>query len=110
MEYDAHYHDESRLGRIENKIDQLSDAMVIIARTEERMNNYDRNFTQHIERFRFIEDKSELAIRRLHERLDQIEKVVNHNHDTVRSVQKMFWIIITAIITTAGGAIVNYFF
>lgn len=101
-------YDLSRLERIEKKIDQLSEAMIILARTDEKLNAYDRNIHEHIERFRYFEEKEELAKRRVHDRIDAMEKKVDENSITVKTIQKLFWLIFTAVVTSAAGQLFLY--
>lgn len=83
-----------RLDRIEEKIDKLADAMVSLARTEEKilaMENQNQNNFERMNRFS--------------EKLDHIEKKVNENSHVVNTVSKIAWIVCVAVI----GAIVKMF-
>ena len=76
----------TRLDRIETKLDQLTDAMVMLARAEERLaglkDDHDRSFER---------------INRLSRKLDDIEKQVQDNANTVRIINKLFWVAVIAI-------------
>ena len=76
---------DSRLEKIEHKIDRLSDAVVSIARIEERvatvLKQNDRFFTRM--------DKIE-------ERLDIVENRSTLNSNSNRFVERFMWVLITA--------------
>ena len=65
----------ARLDRIEDKIDKLSDAMVSLARAEEKLATLNGNYDNQFQR-----------MNRFSEKLDQIEKKVDDNANTVRAV------------------------
>ena len=81
-----------RLDRIEEKIDKLADAMISLARAEEKINTLNDDHTKMYER-----------INRLSEKLDEIQLKVDDNSRTVQLINKMFWVIIVAV----TGAIVT---
>jgi len=83
-----------RLDRIEDKIDKLSDAMVSLARAEEKLIAIEKNNHAGIER-----------MNRFSQKLDDIEKKVEQNAQTVGVINRLFWIVIVA----AAGAIVSSF-
>lgn len=73
---------DSRLNRIEQKIDKLSDTMVALARAEEKLVS--------------LETEKE----RMHERVDilvtkfeKIEGAVQENAITIKAITKFFWLI-----------------
>jgi tetrahydromethanopterin S-methyltransferase subunit G len=76
----------TRLDRIETKLDQLTDAMVMLARAEERLaglkDDHDRSFER---------------MNRLSSKLDDIERQVQDNANTVRVINKLFWVAVIAI-------------
>lgn len=84
---------DNRLDRIEEKIDKLSDAMVTMARAEEKLINLEQKYASQYER-----------MNRFSEKLDHIEKLVNDNAHTVNTINKLFWI---AIIAAAGAIATN---
>lgn len=84
---------EDRLNRIEEKIDRLSDAMVAIARTEEKLVGMEQKYSAQYER-----------MNRFSEKLDALEKVTTENAQTVTTINKMFWI---ALIAVAGAIATN---
>lgn len=82
-----------RLDRIEGKIDKLADAMVSLARTEEKILSMEKENHNHFER-----------MNRFSEKLDNVERKVNENAHTVNTLVKISGVVGVAII----GAIVNY--
>ena len=81
---------EGRLDRIEDKMDKMAEALVTLARFEEKMdayNEYRQNSWERMNKFS--------------EKLDRIEKTVDENSHTVRVINKLFWVAIVA----AAGAI-----
>lgn len=83
-----------RLDRIEDKIDKLSDAMVSLARAEEKLIAIEKNNHSGVER-----------MNRFSQKLDDIEKKVDSNAQTVGVINRLFWIVIVA----ATGAIISSF-
>lgn len=83
----------SRLDRIEEKLDKLTDAMIAMARAEEKLVQLEKNHTAHFDRMNKFSAK-----------LDSIEEKVNDNARTVQTINKLFWI---AIIAIAGAIATN---
>ena len=69
---------ESRLNRIEDKIDKLSEAMVLIARTDEKLISMEQKYAAQYDR-----------LNRLAVKLDDIEKLVEDNNRTVMLINKL---------------------
>lgn len=86
---------ESRLNRIEDKIDKLTDAMVLIARTDEKLISMEQKYSAQYDR-----------MNRLSQKLDDIEKLVETNNYTVMLINK----IVGAIAIAAIGAWVTQYF
>lgn len=86
---------ESRLNRIEDKIDKLADAMVLIARTDEKLISMEQKYAAQYER-----------MNRFSQKLDDIEKLVEANNQTVTLVN---WVV-GAIATAAIGAWATQYF
>lgn len=82
-----------RLDRIEEKLDKLGEALVAIARFEEKMDAYNEYRERSWERMNKFSDK-----------LDVIEKKVEENAHTVKIINKLFWV---AIIAIAGSIATN---
>lgn len=77
----------SRLDRIEDKLDQLTEAMVAMARAEEKIANLQQDQNNIFDR-----------MNKHSEKLDDIEKVCNDNHRTICVINKLFWVVTVAVI------------
>ena len=84
----------ARLDRIEQKIDNLSDAMVSLARAEEKLIAIEKNNHTNFER-----------MNRFSQKLDDIERKVEENAHTVGVINKLFWILIAAAVAGIMSAI-----
>lgn len=79
--------DDSRLERIEKKLDEVGQAIVSLARIEERMvtlfrrmDSLDEEQSDHSKRIRTIEDR------------------VGSNGQALRFAERLFWIVATAVV------------
>ena len=86
---------ESRLNRIEDKIDKLSEAMVLIARTDEKLISMEQKYAAQYDR-----------LNRLAVKLDDIEKLVEDNNRTVMLINKL----VGAVALAAIGALITQHF
>lgn len=86
---------ETRLNRIEDKIDKLTDAMVLIARTEEKLISMEQKYSAQYDR-----------MNRFSQKLDDIEKLVETNNYTVMLINK----IVGATAIAAIGAWATQYF
>ena len=77
----------TRLDRIEAKLDQLTEAMVAMARAEEKIANLQDDHNQMHER-----------MNRFSIKLDQIQKTVDDNHRTICIINRVFWVVTVAVI------------
>lgn len=77
----------SRLDRIETKLDQLTDAMITLARAEEKIIGLQEDHNKMHER-----------LNKHSEKLDDIEKICNDNHRTICVINKLFWVVTVAVI------------
>ena len=77
--------EEQRLERIEKKLDQMSEAIVSLARMEERMVTLFRRMDAYDER------QSEMG-----KRVETLEKRQGINGQTLRFAERLFWIIAAA--------------
>ena len=77
----------ARFDRIEDKIDKLAEALVALARVEEKMLNLERNNNNNFDR-----------MNRFSQKLDEIEKKVDDNAHTVAIINKVVYLISAAII------------
>jgi hypothetical protein len=82
--------ESTRLDRIEEKIDKLADAVVSIARAEEKLAGLEQ---LNIEQHRMVQD--------LDTRLRLVETKVHDVEGAVGVLNKIFWIAITGLITGA---------
>lgn len=76
-----------RLGRIETKLEDLSDAMISLARNEEKIIAMQNTLTNQTER-----------LNRHSEKLDEVERICRENKQQLSLFGKLFWIIITVVI------------
>ena len=76
----------TRLDRIESKLDQLAEAMVAMARAEEKLAGLKEDHERSYER-----------MNRFSQKLDAIEKKVDDNAHTVAIINKLFWVAIVAV-------------
>ena len=79
----------TRLDRIESKLDQLADAMVSMARAEEKLIGLKEDHERAYER-----------MNRFSQKLDIIEKKVEDNARVIQVINKLFWV---AIVAAAGS-------
>lgn len=79
------YERDNRLERIERKIDDLSEAFIILARTEEKLTTIERD------RMEF-----QTRLNRIDHRLDTIAQKVEQTNNTTSIINKVFWIVLTA--------------
>lgn len=87
--------EEARLDRIESKIDKLSDAVVAIARAEEKLANLQTDQFKMYDR-----------MNRLSEKLDGIEHSVVKNESAVRLINFLLGTIVVAV----AGAVATMWF
>lgn len=85
-----------RLDRIEEKIDRLADAMIALARAEEKLIAIEKNNHANMER-----------MNRFSMKLDDIEKKVDDNARTVHIINKIALIVGTGLV---GGLIKLFWF
>jgi len=78
-----------RLSRIEDKLDKLSDAIVALARMEERMETVFKWMNTHEDRQGVLEDK-----------VDKITLKVSNNGQALRFAERVFWIAASAGVST----------
>jgi uncharacterized protein Yka (UPF0111/DUF47 family) len=96
MAVETHQTQAKRLDRIEEKIDKLADAMIALARAEEKLIAIENNNNSNFER-----------MNRFSQKLDQIEKKVDDNARTVHIINRVAMIIGTGVI---GGIIKLFWF
>jgi len=81
-----------RLDRIENKLDKLSEAIVSLARAEEKISQMEK----------FLHQQMEMLVDN-QRRLEAVEKNVMSNATTINVINKLFWIVMAAAATTITG-------
>ena len=85
-----------RFDRVESKIDKLSDAMISLARTEEKIMSMESDRSNMLER-----------LNRHSEKLDELNDMVKENSRVTANIVKITWIVVGALI--AGGTKVLFF-
>lgn len=83
---------KARLERIEDKMDKMAEALISLARFEEKMEAYNK-----------YRDDSWNRMNKFSEKLDVIEKKCDENANTVGVINKLFWIF-TAVAASAVAA------
>ena len=81
-----------RLDRIEQKIDQMSEAIIALARGEEKISTLTEFGKQQGEQ-----------ILTLINRVDRLDELVRTNAATVNIINKIFWVVIAAAATGITG-------
>lgn len=85
-----------RLDRFEktvtSKLDILTDALVKLARTEEKLISIEKDRANQHER-----------TNRLSQKIDDLNSQVLENSSTVRSINRIFWAVLLALITSGVG-------
>lgn len=82
----------ARLDRIEEKIDKLSDAIISLARAEEKIATMAEFGKQQGEQ-----------ILTLINRVDKLDQVVRENQATVNIINKLFWVVMASAATAITG-------
>ena len=77
-----------RLDRIENKLDKLPEAIISIARAEEKIISMEKFMHQQMDQ-----------ILEQGKRLEDVEKRVFANASTINIINKLFWIVMAAAAT-----------
>ena len=77
---------DARLDRIEYKLDQLAEAMIAMARYEEKLSGLKEDHDRAFER-----------MNRLSQKLDEIQAKVDDNAHTVQIINKLFWVAVIAV-------------
>lgn len=84
-----------RLDRIENKLDKLSEAIVSLARAEEKISQMEK----------FLHQQMELLVDG-QRRLEEVERKVMSNATTINVINKLFWIVMAAAATAITGMLI----
>lgn len=86
--------DNKRLDRIEEKIDKMADALISLARAEEKLHAMESKYSSQYDRMNKFSVK-----------LDDIEKKVDENARTTNIINKLFWTVVVAISGTLAAQI-----
>ena len=86
---------EKRFDRIEEKLDKLSEAMVLIARTDEKLVAMEQKHAAQYDR-----------MNRFSQKLDDIDKQLTENSQVIRNLGTFFWILVTTVV----GAVIMQFY
>ena len=78
---------DARLERIEKKLDEIGEAIVALARMEERM----------VSLFKKMDAYDAIQVR-TNDRIERLEKVQGVNGQTLRFAERVFWIVISAAV------------
>jgi formyltetrahydrofolate synthetase len=95
---DMNAHEKTRLDRIEEKIDKMADAIIALARAEEKISAQ--------------EESTRIILKRMidqDDRLRMIERDLSHVEDTTRTITSVVWTITTAVIGSIVAAFVWMF-
>lgn len=87
--------EKNRLDRIEEKIDKMAEAVIALARAEEKIHNLD--------------ETTRIILKRLvaqEERLREVEQKQADSESTLKVVKSIAWTFVSAIITALGGALI----
>ena len=84
-----------RLDRIENKLDRLSEAIVSLARAEEKIQSMEK----------FLHQQMDMMLEG-QQRLEAVEKSARDNATTINIINKLFWIVMAAVAASITGMLV----
>lgn len=84
----------SRLERIEVKLDLLAEAMVSLARAEEKILNIQKDNSMMYKR-----------LNKMDEKLDNLGQTAESNSRTISIINKIFWAVCTAVIAAVAANI-----
>jgi len=82
----------SRLDRIETKLDSMSDAIISLARAEEKISTLME-----------IQKQQGAQILAVINRIETLDGMVRDNQSTVNVINKIFWIVLTATAAAIAG-------
>ena len=81
---------DDRLDRIEGKVDKLSDAVVEMARMEERLVSVYKRI-----------DNVEALLKKMDDRLDQMERQALVRGQKIAFAERLFWMVVTGAVGLA---------
>lgn len=88
---------DQRLDRIESKIDKLAEAIVSIARAEEKLVSLENDK-------KFLMEK----MIKMEERVINVEKKTDENASAISIIQRITWIAISTAVAAAAGAYIHF--
>jgi hypothetical protein len=77
-----------RLDRIEEKLDQMAQAIIALARAEEKISTLAE-----------FNKQQATQVQSLINRIDRVEQLVNSNASTVNIINRIFWVILAGLIS-----------
>ena len=86
-----------RLDRIEEKLDQMAQAIIALARAEEKISTLAEFNKQQASQVQLLIN-----------RIDSVEQLVNSNASTVNIINKVFWLIIAGFIAAITWEYIIY--
>lgn len=99
--------DGTRLDRIENKIDSLSEAMISLARAEERLIAIETTNNQQYERVNRLSTKIDAVEKDTATEIGRISKEVHEAKMTTNAVNKLFWAIFMAVLGAVSAVLIK---
>jgi hypothetical protein len=91
---DMNQSEKHRLDRIEEKIDKMTEAVIALARAEEKIVSLDETTRMILQK---MVDQDE--------RLRKVEAVQHDNETTIKAIKSIVWTAISALITTAAATL-----
>jgi hypothetical protein len=91
---DMNQSDKTRLDRIEEKIDRMTEAVIALARAEEKIVSLDETTRRILQK---MVDQDE--------RLRRVESVQHDNETTIKTIKSIVWTTVSALITTAAATL-----
>lgn len=88
---------DQRLDRIESKIDKLAEAIVSIARAEEKLVSLENDKKFLMEKMIKIEDK-----------VTVVERQTDENTSAISIIQRITWIAISTAVAASAGAYIHF--
>lgn len=97
--------DKNRLDRIEAKIDKMAEAIISLARAEEKIHSLEE---KTVTTWQSIDDLH-VKFDDIDERLRETECVLAKTQDTISNILQFGWLLIGAIVTGVVTAVFMYF-
>ena len=91
---DMNAHEKTRLDRIEEKIDKMADAIIALARAEEKITTLD--------------DTTRIILKRMvaqDDRLRNVEQLQADTEGTLKTIKSITWTFVSAVVTGLAGAV-----